>query len=68
MSNSRYDPPAHIDLFAVEYSLEDATTTLKHGNEVVSPYLAFDIKSIPYLGIASTNLSCELLTDKTNLL
>ncbi len=31
------------------------------------PYLAFNVNFLPCLGIVSPKLSCELLTDKTNL-
>ncbi len=31
-------------------------------------YVAFDVKSLQYLSIAASNLSCQLLTAKTNLL
>ncbi len=46
----------HIDLCAIEYSLGDAQTALKHGDKM-SPYLAFDVKfehclSQPFMRIA----------------
>ncbi len=46
----------HIDLCVIDYSLGDAPTALKHGDEALKLY------------IASPNLSCKLLTDKMILL
>ncbi len=54
----------HIDLCAIEYSLGDAPTALKHGDEACLHIWHLTSK----LTIASHNLSCELLTDKMNLL
>ncbi len=54
----------HIDLCAIEYSLVDAHTALKHGDEACLHIWHL----MSNLSIASPNLSCELLTDKMNLL
>ncbi len=54
----------HIDLCTIEYSLGDAPTALKHGDEACLHIWHLTSN----LAIASPNLSCELLTDKMNLL
>ncbi len=54
----------HIDLCAIEYSLGNAPTALKHGDEVCLHIWHLTSK----LSIASPNLSCKLLADKMNLL
>ncbi len=54
----------HIDLCAIEYSLGEASTALKHGDEACLHIWHLTWK----LSIASPNLSCELQTDKMNLL
>ncbi len=54
----------HIDLCVIEFSLGDARTALKHGDEECLHIWHLTSN----LSIASPNLSCELLTDKINLL
>ncbi len=54
----------NIDLCAIEYSLGDAPTALKHGDEACLHIWHLMSK----LSIASSNHSCKLLTDKMNLL
>ncbi len=56
--------PSHIDLYVIEYSLGDAPTALKHGDEACLHIWHLTTN----LSIAFPNLSCELLTDKMNLL
>ncbi len=54
----------HINLCAIEYSLVDAPTALKHGDEA-----CLHIWHLTWnLYIVSPNLSCKFLTDKMNLL
>ncbi len=53
-----------IDLCAIEYSFGDTQTALKHGDEA-----CLHIWHLMWnLYIVSPNLSCELLTEKMNLL
>ncbi len=54
----------HIDLCCIEYSFGDAWTALKHGKEACLHI--WHLMWISY--IVSPKLSCELLTDKMNLL
>ncbi len=54
----------HIDLCAIEYSLGDALTALKHGDEACLHIWHLTWK----LSTASHNLPCKLLTYKTKLL
>ncbi len=54
----------HIDLCVIEYSLVDAPTASKHVDEVCLHIWHLTGN----LYIVSLNLSCELLTDKMNLL
>ncbi len=54
----------NIDLCVIEYSLGDASTALKHGDEACLHIWYLTSK----LSITSPKLSCELLTDKMNLL
>ncbi len=54
----------HIDLCAIEYSLGDALTALKDGDEACLHICHLTWR----LSTASPNLSCELLTDKMILL
>ncbi len=56
--------PDHIDLCATEYTLVDAPTALQHGDKACLNIWHFASN----LSIAFPNLSCELLTDKMNLL
>ncbi len=54
----------HIDLCVIEYSLVDTPTALKHGDEACLHIWHLTSN----LSIASPNLSCELLTNRMNLL
>ncbi len=53
----------HFDLCEIEYSLGDAPTALKHGDEACL-HIWHLTSNLP---TSSPNLSCEFLTDKMNL-
>ncbi len=51
----------HIDLCAIEHSLGDAPTALKHGEGwSLSPYLAFDLK-IVHCQFANKMVFCNMI-------
>ncbi len=53
----------NVFFIKIDSSLGDGTTALENGDESCLHIWHFGVKFRPYLGIASPNLSGELLTD-----